>query len=524
MKAPDREQANRGILSEMTVSSRARAGWLAGLGFVVALAGGRPAVAQVTQTDAAKTPLPQPVGAAELSLVNQTYAWNANTMVNRDPMGVNLNPTVRYGDFYARPTYPQFETGDAINLSGLFKWRKETIDPMKDAKTGPGYFSAQSGFTGQLVLMGGNCQAQFGWYNVTDPASKTPPLASEVYPFITGKPQDQLNCVEANGVTRKTDGFCPLAWDNRGPYDLSKTRWTPKAFSSGDISKDPRYKGAYVAFALIGDPQRCPQNKYSMYEHNQRNASGEPWVTTLIYRSTVHPGGFYLAFEDLPMSPADWRKSTGSAAGADGDFNDFVFYVSGLTSVGGNQPCSAGCASGWTCGNDGYCVDAACVGKQCLSGQSCLLGACVDPCAGVLCPGNDVCSNGACVAPPTGAGGSAGSAGALSFGGSSSAEAGMGGLGDAGEAAAGAASSGGAAGADDDAGGTTSAGSRNDGGGATAAGGASAAGGAVTPSALPEKSSSCGYAILAPGQSLRAWSVLGLVFGLALMRRRRRTL
>jgi hypothetical protein len=475
------------------VNSRARAGWLGVLGFVVALAGGRPAAAQVTQTDAAKTPLPQPVSAAELSLVNDTYAWNANSLVSTDPLGAYLIPPVKYGDLYAPPSYPQFVTGDAINLSGLFKWRKEAIHPIKDAKTGPGYFSVQGGFTGQLLLMGGNCQAQFGWYNVTDPASKTPPLASEVYPFITGKPHDELNCVQADGVKRKADGFCPLAWDNRGPYDLSKIRWTPKTFSSGDISKDPRYKGSYVAFAMIGDPTICPQNKFSMYEHNQRNADNVPWVTTLIYQSTVDPGGFYMAFEDLPMSAADWRKRDNGGSGADGDFNDFVFYVSGLT-------------------------DAACAGKTCPSGQSCQLGACVDRCLGVVCPGKDLCSNGACVPPTTGAGGSGGG---LSAGGTSAA-AGLAGMGEAGEAGVGGVFAGGAAGTDNDAGGAPSAGRMNDRGGATATGGAYAAGGTSTGGVMTgdatEKSSSCAYAALAP--NARAWPVLGLLFGLGLMRRR----
>jgi len=434
----------------MSTNARWYAGWLgmcvcAG---VLALAGA--VSAQVTQTDAVKTPLPQPVGTAEANLVNNSWAWNANTMVNRDPTGANLNPAIPYGTFYAPPTYPQFVTGDAITLSGLFKWRKEMIDPVKDAKTGPGYFSAKCGFTGELVLMGGNCQVQFGWYNVTDPASKTPPAATEIYPFITGKPQDQLNCVQDDGKTRKTDGFCPLAWDNRHPYDLSILRWTPKSFSSGDISKDPHYKGGYVAFAVIGDPAKCPQNKYSMYEHNQRNASGVPWVTTLIYHSTVDPGKFYMAFEDLPMSAADW-KTYNNMPGADGDFNDFVFAVSGLTCAGGNMPCDTGqlgaCSVGHTdCAGEGetpicrpaiqkgtevcdnvdndcdgvidngdglcpadkpICFQGSCVGNcakgefQCSSEFTCdASGHCVDPvCATVVCKAGTACRNGQCVDP-----------------------------------------------------------------------------------------------------------------------------
>ena len=437
----------------MTVRSRRGAGQLCGVGFLVAMMASVPAVAQVTQTDAAKTPLPQPVPQAEVSLINDSWAWNANTMVKRDPLGVTLTTAVRYGDFYAPPNYPQFVTGDAINLQGLFKWRKETLDPTSSAKTGPGYFSGKCGFSAELLLMGSNCQVQFGWYNVTDPTSKTPPAASEVYPFMSGKPRDQLNCVEADGMTRKTDGFCPLAWDNRHPYDLSIKRWTPKQFPSGDISKDPRYKGGYIAFAVIGDASICPQNKYSMYEHNQRNSSNVPWVQSLLYHSTVDDSGFYMAFEDLAMSAADWKKTPSGGPGADGDFNDLVFYVSGLTCAGGNLSCDTGqfgaCAAGHTdcavageaavclptrqasaerCDNvdndcDGVVDDGAglcadtntpvcfrgeCVGScktgafSCPVGSSCnATGECVDPvCAGVSCKPGSTCKNGTCFDQP----------------------------------------------------------------------------------------------------------------------------
>ena len=426
-----------------------------GAGMLV-LTGG--ASAQVTQTDTAKTPLPQPVPMAEANLVNNDWAWNANTTINRDRNGMNLNPGVKYGAYYAPPTYPQFVTGDAINLSGLFKWRGEKIDPIKDAKTGPGYFSAKCGFTGQLLLMGGNCQAQFGWYNVTDPNSKTPPAANEIYPFMKGKPNQLLTCTNGEEMppTIKQDGFCPLAWDNRHPYNLSVERWKIVTFSSGDISKDTtHYKGGYIGFALIGDPEKCPQNKYSMYEHNQRNMSGTPWVTTLIYHSTVDPGGFYMAFEDLPMGAKDWTKWTKDnqeVAGADGDFNDFVFYVTGLTCAGGNMPCDTklqgACSVGRTdcaaegegdpacrpvvqkgpeiCDNvdndcdgvidngDGLCTgdkpicfQGQCVGTcqnnefPCPIGLACDdTGHCTDPvCASVTCKAGTACRNGQCVDP-----------------------------------------------------------------------------------------------------------------------------
>ena len=433
----------------MTTIARRYAGWLQTCVLAAAIFAASPVAAQVTQTDAAKTPLPQPVGQAELSLVNDSWGWNSTSVSNRDPSGMNANPGIVYGQYYSPPMFPQFVTGDAITLNGLFKWRKEALDSVANAKTGPGYFSAKCGFSGQLLLMGGNCQVKFGWYNVTDPKSTTPPAASEIYPFIL-EPMTSLNCVQEDGKSPKTDGFCPLAWDNLNPRDLSVKRWIPKTFSSGDISKDPNYKGGYVAFAMIGDPNKCPQNKYSMYEHNQRNANGEPWVTTLIYQSTVDPGGFYMAFEDLAMPESDWKGK-----GADGDFNDFVFYVSGLTCAGGNQPCDTGqlgaCSVGHTdcagegetpvcrpvvqkgaeiCDNvdndcdgqidnaDGLCPDpgkpicfqGTCVGT-CVNGEfPCPVGLrcddsghCADPsCATASCKPGTACRNGTCVDPCTG--------------------------------------------------------------------------------------------------------------------------
>ena len=405
----------------------------------------RAGFAQVPQTDAAQTPLPQPVSSAELSLVDDSWAWNANTDINQDATGANLNPKIKYSAYYAPPSYPQFVTGDAINLSGLFKWRGEAIDPVKDARTAPGYFSAKCGFSGQLVLMGDNCQVKLGWYNVTDPTKTTPPSPSEIYPFVDAA-QASLNCTQEDGKTAKTDGFCPLAWDNKGPRQLGVVRWTPKTFSSGDISKDPRYKGGYIAFAVIGAASgACTQTKYSVYEHNQRNSDGVPWVTSLVYESTRDANGFYLAFEGEPMPASDWKSQ-----GADGDFNDLVYYVSGLTCDGGNKPCSTGllgaCSVGTTrcavgneapecrpvldpraeqCDNvdndcnglvddgEGLCADAskpncfhgACVascnggGFTCPIGLTCgASGICIDPvCDSVTCQAGNTCKNGQCV-------------------------------------------------------------------------------------------------------------------------------
>jgi MYXO-CTERM domain-containing protein len=407
------------------------------------------AQAQVFQTDAAKTPLPQPVGMNEMNLVTQSWAYERSTQVNVDATGTNVNQmNVTFGSYY-----PTFVDGDAITLQGLFKFRGEKIDPVKDAHTAPGYFSPTCGFTGQFVLHGGNCEITFGWYNVADPNSTTAPAANEIYPFIptTGSTfTKDLQCQPP-----LDNGFCPLAWDNVNPRDLSQKAWTPKMYDSGAIKTDPRYKGGFVGFAVIGNPNSaCTQTKYSMYAYNQKNASGTPWVTALIYQSTVDPSGFYMAFEDLAMSPADWHSTgvPGNNATNDGDFNDFVFYVSGINCEGGNQPCMTGlqgaCSVGHTdcsiggapaacrplvqpgvetCDNvdndcdgvvdngDGLCPNpdtpicfqgtcvGTCVGGEfpCPGGSTCdSSGHCVDPaCATVSCPAGTACRAGNCVDP-----------------------------------------------------------------------------------------------------------------------------
>src|SRR4051812_44906257 len=112
----------------MLSSARRYAGWLGMCLCATALAVTGRASAQVTQTDAVQTLLPQPVPAAEMTLVNDSWGWNSMSISNRDTTGMNINPGIVYGTFYSPPTYPQFVTGDAITLNGLFKWRKEALD------------------------------------------------------------------------------------------------------------------------------------------------------------------------------------------------------------------------------------------------------------------------------------------------------------------------------------------------------------------------------------------------------------
>ncbi|MES1185830.1 MAG: MYXO-CTERM sorting domain-containing protein [Myxococcales bacterium] len=368
---------------------------------VVGMSLSAPASAQVFQTDAAKTPLPQPVGKAELTLITDSWAFKTTTQVNKDAMGVDVNQQNKtYGDYF-----PTFVDGDAATLQGLFKFRGEMLDQVKDAKTSPGYFSPTCGFSGQLLLRGGDCEVTFGWYNVEDPNSSTAPAANEIYPFIPTAGSTITKDLQCQGPLN--NGFCPLAWDAGDPRDLSRRLWVPKAYDSGSIKQDPRYKGKYVGFAFIGNPSSaCKQTKYSLLGQNQRNAQDQPWVTTLIYQSTVDPEGFYMAFEDLAMSKEDWHSTgvPGNNAMNDGDFNDFVFYVSGISCSGGGQPCDTGlqgaCSVGRTdCaaeGTTGMCRPIINAGTEVCDNVDNDCNGVVDDGDG-LCPDTQVCDKGVCV-------------------------------------------------------------------------------------------------------------------------------
>jgi hypothetical protein len=94
---------------------------------------------------------------------------------------------------------------DADTLAGLFMYRGDNLNASTDAHQTPGTFSPRCGFTGQIVLKGGDCQNALGWYNATDPA--TAPAANQIYQLVPANlmlpPPMGLMCIE--------NGFCPLA-------------------------------------------------------------------------------------------------------------------------------------------------------------------------------------------------------------------------------------------------------------------------------------------------------------------------
>lgn len=287
-------------------------------------------------------------------------------------------------------------------LNGLFMSRGETLDYIKDAQTTPGTFSPQCGFTGELVLHGGGCPVGLGWYNVT-PGSTTPPPQNQIYQLVPASypmcPKPPLAIDPTMACCDDTD-FCPLA-----TYDTTQMpqhRWNMLPYQADNIRNDKRYSGGQIGFVLMGvgsTDGRCNQNKFSQLELNQASPNGKPWVGAVIYQSTVNPSSYYLGFEDQPTTATTWK---GANNGNDGDFNDFVFYVSGITCKGGGVPCDTMmqgvCANGVT---------------QCSAGENISCHPIVNPsaevcdgldndCDGVIdqgaaCPGEQICDKGKCV-------------------------------------------------------------------------------------------------------------------------------
>ena len=343
-----------------------------------------------------------------------------------------------------------FNPPAVVTLSGLFQARNETIDWLMDAHTAPAVFSPVCAFTGQLVLHGGACHIDFGWYNAVA-GSTTPPPDSEIYTIIPG--------------SMITNPWHPGVGENNGP-----------SFSTDTIRADPNYKGGLIGFALKGDTsQDCKQTHFSEQALNpvcSGCTTPGPWAAAVIWQSTVTSNAYYVGFEDLPMGPtstgpSDFGSIPGQSLKCDGDFNDFVYFLSGLTCPGGGTACDTGmpgvcaaglnecvtgttlmcrpsiasspevcdgldndcngmvddgakctgnqvcdrgkcvspcstsefpCASGDTCVN-GLCVEADCVAVTCDVGKVCKAGTCVAPCDGITCPGGQVCHVGRCVDP-----------------------------------------------------------------------------------------------------------------------------
>jgi MYXO-CTERM domain-containing protein len=279
--------------------------------------------------------------------------------------------------------------GQFVTLPSLFAFRGETINYQTDAKTEPATFSPLCSFSGTLVLRGGGCKLAFGWYNAVMSGGPAP-AANEIYPLIPNN----------DPVVYGRAAFAPLA--TTPPMVGGMPAWALKVFTAADIRNDVRYKGGEIGFALIGDSgTACKQTKFSQRALNQVCTActpNQPWIQTVVYKSTKEDNAYYLGFEDLPSDPASFKAQN------DGDFNDFVFYITGLVCAGGGEPCDTGlkgaCAIGKTdcseAGKPGQCRQVVHETKEECDNVDNNCDGMVDN--GDLCPAGKVCENGNCVA------------------------------------------------------------------------------------------------------------------------------
>ncbi len=288
-------------------------------------------------------------------------------------------------------------------LYSFFTNRGEAIDWIADASREPDTFSPLCEFTAEFVLNEAGNHLGVGWYNVI-PGATTAPSPSDIYEIIPAG--------AAVGTTA----------------------------TGASIRADSRYLGGEIGFALIRTPPHFTESRWNtVCDSGDCAGSPGPWVLSLSYRSTTVENAWYIAFEDGDTSSSSWNN--------DGDYNDDVFFFTGIACAGAGQPCTvpgemgvcanglSECASGGelTCRrvNDpsaelcngvdddcdgsvdgdglcgagevcsrGRCVRACDVEFGCAAGTECEDGYCVDEaCVGVTCDAGRACVAGSCVAP-----------------------------------------------------------------------------------------------------------------------------
>ena len=131
----------------------------------------------------------------------------------------------------------------------------------------------------------------------------------------------------------------PTAIYQIGPFPML----VGQVITSTDVRTNPNYAGGLIGFVLLknlGQPM-LSRVYYSEYPlqcpvHGTGCTMPGYWKMALSYLSKANPNSYYLAFED-------WEGADqNSWQGNDGDFNDFVFTISGVTCNGGGEPCDTG--------------------------------------------------------------------------------------------------------------------------------------------------------------------------------------
>ncbi|MBZ0120607.1 MAG: hypothetical protein K8H88_26680, partial [Sandaracinaceae bacterium] len=251
--------------------------------------------------------------------------------------------------------------------------RSEPVDWINDARATPDVFSPLCDFTATLVLKQSASVLAVGWYNV-DPAGTSPP--SEIHEIVpAGSPVGTM-------------------------------------ITGANIRSDPRYLGGLIGFALIRTPPHYTESRWNtVCSAGACAGTPGPWILSLSYASGVTENAWYVAFEDGDTSASSWNN--------DGDYNDYVFFFTGITCAGSGQPCTVSgaqgvcanglseCATGGTLtcrqvsspsaercdGADNDCNGTVDDGDGlCGASQVCVAGVCVDRCFEGGCPEGESCS------------------------------------------------------------------------------------------------------------------------------------
>src|SRR5579863_5703502 len=283
-------------------------------------------------------------------------------------------------------------TTDPISLQQYFTSVGENINAVANASITPATFEPLCDFQATLVLSQSSAQGGLAWYNVPDSATDPSHTATPTIYLIP-------------------------------PFPMT----VGQVISSSNIRTNVNYTGGLVGFALMKDLGNGPVPVY--YSEDTRNVycnmgpcASTPgyWKMMLSYLSTVTSNEYYMAWED-------WEGANASGWPDDGDFNDKVFAITGVTCDGGGVPCQTGmlgvCANGITqcvVGGSPTCIatikpsaekcdnlDNDCNGMVddgtglCPGSQVCVQGKCTDPCSTseFPCAPPLVCTNGLCVDP-----------------------------------------------------------------------------------------------------------------------------
>lgn len=326
-------------------------------------------------------------------------AWSATVLSISAPTAARAQITEPNG--VVVPGLPNTE--GETPLWDFFEAEGEGIEAVADASIEPSIFSPLCDFEVALVMSASNSQAGLAWYNAPTEPTAAPAAVYQV--LAPGTPVGQV-------------------------------------IGSASIRNDANYQDGLVGFALMKNGQVAYYSEYRRNVFCTNCAAPDHWKMALSYPSTVYANTYYLAFEDWEgATDSTWHQN-------DGDFNDKVFRITGVSCPGGGEPCDTGqpgvCAPGLTecqfggeivckpqvadtpevcdgldndcngdtddgelCAADEICDKGRCVKRcgevlvTCTSEQVCNdAGYCVDAtCADVDCPSGEVCFAGECHEP-----------------------------------------------------------------------------------------------------------------------------